>query len=261
MKRTLIKPELSGFPDEFHSLLSTAAVFDSSCSQEARVYYLDRDGGLFLKSAPKGTLKPEADMNAFFHRKGLGPEVLQYLSLDRDWMLTRRIPGEDCTHTQYLSQPKRLCDTLAELLRQLHEVDFSDCPVLNRNETYLTTARQGMLEGRYEPELFPVRWQFASKEETWQEILQNGHTLKPDALLHGDYCLPNVMLDNWRFSGFIDLGGGGLGDRHIDLLWGSWTLFFNLKTDAYFDRFLDAYGRDKIQPELLRTVAALETFR
>ena len=84
--------------------------------------------------------------------------------------------------------------------------------------------------------------------------------LKNDTLIHGDYCLPNVMLDNWKFSGFIDLGNGGVGDRNIDIFWGVWTLFFNLHTEKYTDRFLDAYGRDKVNTELLRVVAAAEVF-
>ena len=68
------------------------------------------------------------------------------------------------------------------------------------------------------------------------------------------------MLDNWNFSGFIDLGNGGVGERHVDLFWGAWTLNFNLGTDEYRARFLDAYGRDKIDEEKLRVIAAAEVF-
>ena len=68
------------------------------------------------------------------------------------------------------------------------------------------------------------------------------------------------MLDNWKFTGFIDLDHGGIGDRHIDLFWGIWTLGFNLKTDAYRDRFLDAYGTDKIDMEILNAISAFEIF-
>jgi kanamycin kinase len=68
------------------------------------------------------------------------------------------------------------------------------------------------------------------------------------------------MLNDWRFSGFIDLGQAGVGDRHIDLFWGAWTLWFNLKTDEYRERFYDAYGRDRVDPDLIRTVAAAEVF-
>ena len=68
------------------------------------------------------------------------------------------------------------------------------------------------------------------------------------------------MLDNWSFSGFIDLGNAGVSDRHIDLFWGLWTLGFNLKTDKYNEYFLDAYGRDKIDNHILEVVAAAEVF-
>ena len=168
MKRTPVTPSLSQFPGEFHPLLSGCPVFDSSCSKEAKVWYLEREDGLFLKSAPRGTLKTEADMNTFFHSKGLGPEVLCYLSGDQDWMLTRRIPGEDCTH--YLSDPKRLCDTTASLLRQLHEEDFSGCPVTDRNESYLALAQKNYRLGKFDAQLFPGHWGFASAGEAWKEI-------------------------------------------------------------------------------------------
>ena len=82
--------------------------------------------------------------------------------------------------------------------------------------------------------------------------------LKKEVLLHGDYCLPNIILNNWKFSGYIDLGCGGIGDRHIDVLWGIWTLNYNLGTATYTGRFIDVYGRDMIEPEKLRMIAAME---
>lgn len=260
MKRTRISPDLQGFPSEFHPLLERSAVFDSSCSQAARVFLLESGGGFYLKSAPAGTLETEAVMTRYFHGKGLGAEVLCYLSEERDWLLTRRIPGEDCVFPKYLENPKRLCDTLAPLLRRLHDTDFTGCPVPDRCKIYRATAERNHLAGRYDLGLFPGSWGFSSPEEAWQEVQKNGKYLKADTLLHGDYCLPNILLDDWNFSGFIDLDSGGVGDRHIDLFWGVWTLFFNLKTNAYYDRFLDAYGRDRVEPEMLRTVAAFEVF-
>lgn len=262
MRRTLIIPNLSEFPTALHPLLANHPVYDSSCSSEARVYFLDGEGGLYLKSAAPGTLKAEAAMTRYFHSKGLGAEVLDYISGSRDWMLTRAISGEDCTHSQYCADPKRLCDTLAVLLRQLHETDSTGCPIPNHTEAYRRRAEENHRRGYCELDLFPEKdWGFSSPEEAWRIAEENGKYLQNDTLLHGDYCLPNILLDNWRFSGFIDLDSGGVGDRHVDLFWGVWTLFFNLKTTAYCNRFLDAYGRDKIQPELLRTIAAFEIFR
>lgn len=260
MKRAPLFPALDTIPARFHPLLDGAAVYDSSCSKEARVLYIEKDGGYFLKSAPAGTLKTEADMTAFFHQKGLAAEVLGYESSQKDWLLTRAVPGEDCIHPDALSDPVRLCDTTAALLRQLHEQDTAGCPVPDRTETYLATAARNYRAHTYDASLFPDNWGYASPGEAWETVERDGHLLKTDVLLHGDYCLPNIVLKDWQFSGFIDLGNGGVGDRHIDLFWGVWTLFFNLKTDKYRERFLDAYGRWDIEPEMFRLIAAIEVF-
>ncbi|OBZ07578.1 hypothetical protein A8L34_25945 [Bacillus sp. FJAT-27264] len=64
--------------------------------------------------------------------------------------------------------------------------------------------------------------------------------------------MPNIIMDHFSLNGFIDLGYGGVGDRHYDLYWGIWTLNYNLKTDQYRDLFLDAYGRSDIVEEGLK---------
>ena len=259
MKRTLIQPNLSEFPEAFHPLLRGSDVYDSSCSPDARVYYIDKDQGIYLKSASAGTLAQEANMTAYFHSKGLGAEVLDYQRNTRDWLLTRAVPGEDCTFPAYLEDPKRLSEQLGILLRPLHSVDISDCPA-DRTSSYIADARRMYESGHYDTSLYPDNWGYRCAEDAWKIIEENAQLLKRDVLLHGDYCLPNVMLDNWKFSGFIDLGRGGAADRHIDLFWGVWTLGFNLKTDAYGDRFLDAYGREDVEKDMFRIIAAFECF-
>ena len=146
-------------------------------------------------------------------------------------------------------------------LRELHEVDFSDSPVKNRNESYAALVKKNYESGYFDLSLTEEIYKFESAREAY-DIFENGKSeFKSDVLLHGDYCLPNVILnEDFSLSGFIDLGNGGVGDRHIDLFWGTWTLLFNLKTDEYRSRFLDAYGRDRIEEDLLRVIAAGEVF-
>lgn len=260
MKKTPVQIDLHTVPDAFRPLLRGAQVYDSSCSEGARVLFIDRDGGYYLKAAPRGTLEQEALMTRYFHGKGLAPEVLAYTAEERDWLLTAKARGNDCTDARYLNQPERLCDTLAELLRRLHSVDFTDCPVPNRMASYRETAERNHRTGLFDNTLFPDNWGYASAEEAWRVIERDGHLLRTDTLLHGDYCLPNILLDDWSFGAFIDVGNGGVGDRHIDLFWGVWSLGFNLKTDRYGSRFLDAYGRNDVEPDMLRLVAAFEVF-
>ena len=258
MKRIPIVADPSAFPEAFRDLIASSRVYDSSCSPEARVWFLDREDGLYLKTAPKGTLKREAEMTAFVHGKELAAEVLRYETLDRDWLLTRAVPGEDCTFHRYLEDPKRLSALLGERLRQLHEVSTAGCPVTDHTAAYLAAVTEGQALGRFDGSYFCG--QDLTPKRAKELVREFSPLLRNEVLLHGDYCLPNVMLEDWKFSGFIDLDHGGIGDRHIDLFWGAWSLGFNLGTDKWRDRFLDAYGRDKLNEELLRAIGAFEAF-
>ena len=260
MKRTLIEKIDFEAPDEIAKFIEGARLFDSSCSPEARVYFVDKDGGYYLKTCQKGTLKREAEMTSYFHKKGIGVEVISYLAEERDWLVTKRAVGEDCTYKRYLDEPERLSETTALLLRELHETDFSDCPVQNRMDEYFALVKENYITGNYDKSSFPDSFGYRSANEAWAVLEAGMGELDDRVLLHGDYCLPNIMLDDWKLSSFIDLGNGGVGDRHIDLFWGAWTLWFNLKTDKYRNRFFDAYGRDKVDVEKIKIIAAAEVF-
>ena len=261
MKRTLIEKIPFAVPEEILRLTRGAKIYDSSCSPEASVYLIDKDGGYYLKLAKSGALGREAQMTEYFHSLGLGAKLLSFGTAEgRDYLLTARVRGEDCTDREYLSSPTRLCDTIATVLRALHEYDYTGCPVMNRTGEYVALARENFEADNYDKSHFPDSFGYRCAEEAIAALDEGAHLLRSDTLIHGDFCLPNIMLHDWRLSGFIDVGAGGVGDRHIDLFWGAWTLGFNLGTDKYRDRFFDAYGRDKVDQDALRVVAAAEVF-
>lgn len=260
MNKTPLDEIPDNIPREIRRYVSGGNLYDSSCSPEAKIYFIDKGNGCYLKCSARGTLEKEAKMAEYYHSKGLGAEVLHYISSDCDWLLTTAVRGEDCVHEVYLTDPKRLCETIACELRKLHETDYSGCPVPNKTAEYLALAEKNYCAGNYDQTHVPGSFGYRSAKEAYAVLTKGKDALQSRVLLHGDYCLPNIILDNWKFSGLIDVGGGGVGDRHIDLFWGIWSLWFNLKTDKYRGRFLDAYGRDKIDEELLKIVAAAEVF-
>jgi kanamycin kinase len=60
-------------------------------------------------------------------------------------------------------------------------------------------------------------------------------------LVHGDFCLPNVLVHEGSLSGLVDLGGAGLANPETDLAAGVWTLQYNYGK-GYARAFLEAYG-------------------
>jgi kanamycin kinase len=258
VKKTVLPSLPDDAPEEFRQAFSGKLVFDSSCSDTARVFFIDAEGGFFLKKAPKDALREEAAMTDVFFRAGFGPEMLAYRSADADWMLTRRIRGEDGTH--FADRPELLCDLLGDSFRRLHEdgLKRTDASLLkNRTAQTAAAAGKGLAKGIFHDYLRTERYGIRSAEDA-RKILEDLSGFAPSVLIHGDACLPNVLIDGEEFAGFIDCGAAGYGNRHSDLFWTLWSLAFNLKTDSYGDRFLDAYGRDAVVPEMLTTAAALE---
>lgn len=78
------------FPKEAAEYSKDAVIYDSSCSPEARVYFIDKDCGYYLKSSPFGALKKEAEMTDYFNKIGLSTEVIFYVQKDKDWLLTKK---------------------------------------------------------------------------------------------------------------------------------------------------------------------------
>jgi aminoglycoside phosphotransferase len=67
-------------------------------------------------------------------------------------------------------------------------------------------------------------------------IRRRGHVL-----VHGDYCLPNVLVTDGVLTGLIDVGQTGLGDPRVDLAAGVWSLQYNFGPGQGRE-FLEGYG-------------------
>jgi aminoglycoside phosphotransferase len=68
-----------------------------------------------------------------------------------------------------------------------------------------------------------------------------GVSKRGNVLIHGDYCLPNVLVHDGELSGLVDMGQAGLGNPEDDLAAGVWTLHYNFGK-GFARPFLDAYG-------------------
>lgn len=250
MKEAFVKD--FNFPDEINAFIGNAKLYSSDGCSGANTVFIDKDNGYFIKTAKKDSLEKEQTMYHYFSRKGLSPEVITYINTDKDYLVTRKCIGDDGTEQKYLLNPHKLSTVYGEVLRMLHEVDFFDCPYQNNNDQLLSGIVRNYKKGTKLKNCVTEYIGVDDADDMYHIICQKKHLLKNDVLTHGDYCLPNIILDDFKLSGFIDLGSSGVGDRHYDLFSGLWTLNYNLKTNDYADVFLDAYGRNMIDFERLK---------
>ena len=102
MKKTLLYQIPNKMPQDILHFVSGANIYDSSCSPEAKVYFIDKGNGYYLKCSGSGKLEKEAKMTEYFYSKKLGAEVLSYISHDSDWLLTTAVVGGRTAHTKII---------------------------------------------------------------------------------------------------------------------------------------------------------------
>ena len=255
-----IELDITTFPDEIKPYINGAEIFDATFSDHAKTYYIDRNGGYFLKVAPKTKLEHQAKMMDYFHGKSVTARVCAFVQDDgNDYLLMERVKGESCLAEKYLREPEKLAVVIGESLRYLHDISPDGCPKKNITSSMIPLAHEKYKNNDCDPWMLEYA-DFNAPEEGYDFLCKNEYKLVEDVHLHGDACLPNIMLDDFKFSGFIDFEGGGTGDRHFDLLWAIWSLQHNLGTNDYKDKLLDAYGRDKFDIDRYRLCLALQAF-
>ncbi len=149
------------------------------------------------------------------------PKVFVYEKLnEKSYLLMSRISGEMSCATYYLEHPQMLLEALANGLKMLWKVDINDCPCRRDLDAVLQEARM-----RVESDLVdldsvePTTFGEAGFEnpKNLLEWLENNRPSFEPVFSHGDYCLPNIFLENGQIKGFIDLDRAGIGDKWNDI--------------------------------------------
>ena len=228
----------------------------------ARVYRLvaPTKPTLFLKhmeAAHADELRDEAERLAWLQGKLPVPEVVNYFDdASGVYLVTEAIPGQDLTEFNRERDvvKRQMTVELAWGLRRVHALNPAGCPF------DYTPARQ---LARLESQL-RERGGTADRLEASYALLDTLKAERPEVddlvFTHGDPCLPNILVEGDRLSGFIDLGSAGVGDRYRDLALARWSLGYNFGP-SYDALFFKAYGLPKPDEAKLAFHQAVEQFR
>lgn len=166
-------------------------------------------------------MQKQVEMMQWLEGKVPVPQVLAYeVEKEKSYLLMSRMNGKMSCDTYYLEHPQILLEALACGLKMLWNVDIKDCPCVRDLDVMLEEARVRVeshlvdMEDA-EPETFGEGG-FENPEHLLAWLETHRPSLEP-VLSHGDFCLPNVFLENGQIAGFIDLGKTGVGDKWNDI--------------------------------------------
>lgn len=250
------------WPQRIRERIGDASITDSSGRSGAVTWRIDSDPVCYLKTGALGSLQQDAEGLRWFHGGPIRtPEVLEYLQDEQDYLLTAAIPGSPAFESPWREDPARLARLLGQALRRFHDAYRPEsCPLHYDPADMLARVEANYTAQSWDTGMLDWMGGF-SPAEAWQRIREGIGRLRADVVLHGDWCLPNVLLQDWQVSGTLDLGMAGRGDRHYDLHWCCWSLDYNLHSREWTDAFLDGYGRDAVDPvrlELCGLISAMD---
>lgn len=175
-----------------------------------------------LKVAPHDqTSRREAQMMAWLQDKLPVPRVLHTaVENGKAYLLMSRLPGVMSCDERYMTRPHVLTGLLADGLKGLWQVDVRDCPCRFSLDDRLLLAEDNVRRGRCEVErVEPDTYGpggFRDPAHLLQWLKEHRPPVDP-VLSHGDFCLPNLFLQDGRVSGYLDLGFCAVADRYQDI--------------------------------------------
>ena len=174
------------------------------------------------------------------------------------WMLLGPLPGTDGTDPPLFARPERLVRMLANALRQLHDFPPTACPFDFRLPTAVTHVESRLRGGQIDTTQFQIEYARHTPETAVLALRRDLPAAEDLVITHGDYCVPNIVLDGDRLSGFVDVGALGVADRWRDLAVAIWSIERNIGhgwEDLFF-RHLRRTTRSSAQAVLPAAVRA-----
>jgi aminoglycoside phosphotransferase len=244
---------LDALPTELHDLVGDTEIHQITVGRSgARVLRAVRPGGDWIVKVAPGatelepTLADEVARLQWLARYLPVPAVVAHgTDGSREWLVTMALAGSDATHPEHQGDLDRLIRTLAVGLRRIHDTaPVESCPFVASTDALLDLAERRVRAGLVDHTDFDAIYQGLTPRQLFHNLV----SLRPDAphdpvVTHGDYCVPNVILDRGTVSGYVDLGRAGAGDRYRDLAVAARSIAHNFGGHAV-GPFFDAYGID-----------------
>jgi kanamycin kinase len=163
-----------------------------------------------------------------------------------DWLLTDAGPGTDATRHRLIADPAQLVPVIARGLADFHaRAPVAQCPFDFRLATAIPHARERVRAGIVQPRDLHDEFRHLSLDDAIAELDRLRPASEDLVVCHGDYCFPNVLLDDaGTVTGYLDLGELGVADRWWDVAIGAWSTTWNAGPE-WEDLFYEAYGIER----------------
>lgn len=179
------------------------------------------------------------------------PHVVSSGTVDGvDWLVTGEMAGTSAIKDEWRADPDWLVPIVARGLRAFHEtIPVADCPFRWSVADALGVTRQRIDAGLIPWTDVHAEHLGLSVEEAYTRLVRLAPEDEDAVVCHGDYCYPNVFIEDGSVTGYLDLGELSVSDRWWDVAIGMWSTTWNVGP-GYEELFVSSYGVDIDQPKI-----------
>ena len=217
---------------------------------------------LFLKiEARPSTLEQEVSRLHWLEQKLCVPHVIELASDEtHDFLLLTALPGRDATEDLPGLSFRNRVELVAIGLRQIHGIAIASCPFDRSLDAELRLARLRVDQGLVREEDLEEHQRGRSIRAILDSLEEQRPSNETAVFTHGDYSLPNIMVDQGRASGFLDWRDCGVGDPYRDLPIVAKSIAKNWG-EEWVDLFYECFGlQDGVDQERMEYYRLLYRF-
>ncbi len=190
----------------------------------------------------RNSLKEEYERNKWLEGKLNVPKVYYYKELNGiEYYLMEKKDGVSAHKVESFAS------LVGENLKQIHSIDITNCPFKNNSTDNLLKIAIDKIDIILPTilEIYPEM-----NKEIIIDFLKNN---KPtdSVLVHGDYSLPNILINDNREVSLIDLGDVSISTKYFDLYYLKKSFARNKKIGC-FKEFLESYGLSEIDEKSMK---------
>ncbi len=221
----------------------------------ARVWRLDGSSTFYVKTTEHSqvhnrgdAIAAEAERLIWFATQGVRvPEVIDTGSDEQfAWLVTSALRGRTAADPWPAEQRTAVIDALADIAVSLHTLPLETCPFDRRLDVAVPEALLAAEEGRVDVEVLDAERADWSTSQLVDALVKTRPDDEDPVVCHGDFCLPNVLLDpaTLELAGLVDVGRAGIADRHADIALITRSIAHEMNDQfppEYADRLIERY--------------------
>lgn len=187
-------------------------------------------------------LHAEKDRLEWLEGKLPVPRVLYYgEDGENEYLLLSEMKGVNASDRSHRDDLPAMLASLGSGLKLIHQIPIDNCPFIQILDVKIEEAKNRVEQGLVDEDDFDKVRIGRKASELFEELISKRPMQEDLVFTHGDFCLPNVIMDNQRVSGFIDWGRAGVADKYQDLALAIRSISSNFGKE-FVPYFLEGYG-------------------